>query len=343
MSRALFLLLAGCPWIPGLDHEQALRSPDSVPTDSEADSDVDADTDTDADADADADADTDVDDTTLIVSAKSVTTREAVSFQMFMNYGSDDEQDVTADTVFVSSDPNLLEFYEHAVGQPIDAGSVTVTATYAKAWEESADIDISLATPEPGDLVFNEILADGTVDGDPNADKSTDAVEDEFVEIANLADATLDLEGVLIVDSDNGIYSPRHTFGEGITIKPGWAVVVFGGGDATALDDTLNAQFFVAENDDPGIAYGLGLQDEGETIRLVAADGKTELTSVSYGSASTDGSVPAASDESIVLEPEVTGSSYVEHSAAKGASGMFSPGTYVDGANFPGPEGVFGK
>ncbi|MBW1880401.1 MAG: hypothetical protein JRJ84_18745, partial [Deltaproteobacteria bacterium] len=86
---------------------------------------------------------------------------------------------------------------------------------------------------------------------------------------------------------------------------------------------------------------GLSLEDTGETMRLLANDGVTVLASVSYGTAS-GGSTPAPDDASLVLDPEVTGSAYVDHSGGGGAVGSFSPGTFADGSDFEGPRAFYG-
>ena len=276
----------------------------------------------------------------LSASVEALDTRDTVTFQLTATYSDGAEEDVSADAEFSSADSDLLAFYEATVGQPLDAGTVEVTGGFG-GMEDSVELSIELALAAAGDLVFNEVLADATVDGDPNGDGGTDAVEDEFVEIANLAGVTVDLGGVTVAENDWSTYLPRHTFVEGTVLKAGQAVVVFGGGDVSSLGED-NVTFLTADNDDPGTPYGLSLLDEGESVRLVAADGKTTITTLSYGTASFDGSVPAAADASITLDPDVSGSDYVEHGSATDASGDYSPGTYVDGSAFPGPDGVYG-
>ena len=310
----------------------------------EADTDTDTDTDMDTDADADSDTDTDTDadtDFTLTVesSLESLTTRQTVNFTLIATYSSGSETDVTNEATFTSDDPSILLLQDNE-GQPLDEGSVAVSGAWGGE-EASLDLTINLSAPTEGDLVFNEILADATVDGDPNGDGETDRVQDEFVEIANASGVAVDLSGLMIAESWYQVYNPRHTFAEGSKLKAGEAIVVFGGGDVSNLSEE-NVQFLVVENADPGEEYGLALDDDGDTVYLYAADETTILASVSFGFASPDGSVPAATDESIVLSPDVTGSEYVAHSDASGSS-MYSPGTYADGSGFPGVDGVFGE
>jgi hypothetical protein len=341
MLIPLFLLglSIGC----GEDPKDDTAPPEGdTDTDTDADSDTDADGDTDADTDADTDTDTDVDleSVTITATVTTVSSRDTVTFGLMGSYDDGSEVDVTDVASFASSDDGVLSFYQPYVGQPLDAGTVTVTGSY-EGFEDSVDVTVELALATAGDLVINELLADATVDGDPNGDGSTDAVEDEFIEIANASGVSVDLGGVTIVENDWSTYLPRHTFAEGTLLPAGGAVVVFGGGDVSAMS-AANVQFFTADNDDPGTPYGLSLLDAGETVKLMAADGKTTIASVSYGTASFDGSVPAGQDESITLDPDVSGTDYVEHSEATGASTDFSPGTFIDGGEFPSPASVFG-
>jgi hypothetical protein len=255
-------------------------------------------------------------------------------------YTDGSEVDVTDVAAFASGDDAILALYEPYVGQPLDAGTVTITGTY-EGLDDTVDVTVEVAAATTGDLVINELLADATVDGDPNADGSTDSVEDEFIEIANLVGVSVDLGGVTIVENDWSTYLPRHTFAEGTTLKAGEAVVVFGGGDVSALTAD-NVLFLTADNDDPGTPYGLSLLDAGESVRLMAADGKTTIDNVAYGTASLDGSVPAGQDESITLDPDVTGTDWLEHSGATDAAGSYSPGTHANGDAFPGYALIYG-
>jgi hypothetical protein len=129
---------------------------------------------------------------------------------------------------------------------------------------------------------------------------------------------------------------PRHTFADGTWLRAGEAIVVFGGGDLGAMSAT-NATFVLAENDDPGLQYGLSLLDAGESVALIAADGST-ITTMAYG----DSTTPAVSDASYVIDPDVYGTSgWTHHFYATGSSTSFSPGTYIDGSGFPGPDGRY--
>ncbi len=180
-------------------------------------------------------------------------------------------------------------------------------------------------SPDAGRVVIAELLADGSADGDPNGDGTLDAVEDELVELVNVSNTTVDLGGWTLVESGFDTGLPRHTFAAGTTLAPRGAIVIFGGGDppdpdASVLRLTANAA-------DPGIAFGLDLDDAGDVVRLLDADGRV-VTAVAYGPGS---GVAAASDTSLVRSPELTGP-FVPHDQV--ALTAFSPGTRADGSPF---------
>ncbi len=154
-----------------------------------------------------------------------------------------------------------------------------------------------------------------------------------------MADAALDLGGVTIAELSFP-FLPRHTFALGTTLGAGEVVVVFGGGDVSTLAEDA-ASFVVAVNGDPGIQYGLSLQNDGDVVTLIAADGVTDLAVLAYGTQSS-AAVPAPADESAVLDPEVWGSTWVLHSTAPSSVGDYSPGAMADGGAFEGPAGRYG-
>ena len=61
-------------------------------------------------------------------------------------------------------------------------------------------------------MVVNEALTDASTDGDPNGDGSLDPMEDEFVELVNVSNETLDLSGWTVIESDWSEWLPRHSF-----------------------------------------------------------------------------------------------------------------------------------
>jgi hypothetical protein len=232
---------------------------------------------------------------------------------------------------FSTSDSSVMRVRD-ATGFGLGVGLTTIVVEYG-GLSDAVDVEItSIAPVMAGDLVINEVLADATVDGDPNGDGESDAMSDEFIELANVADIALDLSGVTIREVDF-MFLPRHTFVDGTVLLPGEAIVVFGGGDVDTLE-TANAHFVTAQNADPGIEYGLNLGDDGDTLTLEDFEGLLVLE-WSYG----DDMIPAVSDQSLTLTPDVWGADYAAHSDAGG--GDYSPGTWSDGSAFEGVDGRF--
>jgi hypothetical protein len=177
-------------------------------------------------------------------------------------------------------------------------------------------------------VIINEVLIDGTTDGDPNQDgEASDAVGDEFVEIINMSAEVVDIGDCVVVEK-NLTALPRHTFASGRTLAPGKAIVLFGGG--TAPDDTEGSSFVVANAADPGIPLGLHLNDDNDDLRILDKDGRL-VAAFSYGE---NQSVQTTSDQSLTRNPDGTGD-FVPHTEASGdETQIFSPGTRIDGSSF---------
>jgi hypothetical protein len=179
-----------------------------------------------------------------------------------------------------------------------------------------------------GVLIINEVLTDGAVDGDPNADGDTpDAMGDEFIELVNAGDSALDLSGFQLFETDMPFVA-RHVFSEGTMIPAGDALVVFGGG--TAPDDIEHAQFQVANANDPGTPLGLALNNDGDTLTIIDADG-LHVATFAYGPGAV---LDAITDESMARKPDVTGEWMAHTMAAGSPDALFSPGTKTDGTSF---------
>jgi hypothetical protein len=182
------------------------------------------------------------------------------------------------------------------------------------------------SSPHFGAVIFNEVLTDGTTNEDANQDGTIEAMEDEFVELVNVSGSAVDMTGWILAEKDWDIHLPRHTFA--VTLNPDTAAVVFGGGDAP--DSTATVLYAISNAQDPGIPYGLDLDDSGDKMVLLDADGLF-VDAFTYGD---QGGTPAASDESLTRDPDLTGD-FCPHTQAQSAAGaIFSPGTRVDGSGF---------
>jgi len=182
------------------------------------------------------------------------------------------------------------------------------------------------ASPYAGTVRINELLSDGTADEDANQDGTVDAMEDEFVELVVVSNGPVDVSGWMIAEKDWDVWLPRHTFPPGTILSPLMAAVVFGGGDSP--DSTEAVLFGAANAADPGTPYGLDLDDDGDEVRLLDAEGRL-VDAITYGE------TPApASDQSLTRSPDLIGS-WLPHLEAPDAAGaVFSPGTRVDGSLF---------
>lgn len=184
------------------------------------------------------------------------------------------------------------------------------------------------SSPHLGAIIFNEVLTDGTTNEDANGDGTIDAMEDEFVELVNVSGSAVDMTGWTLSEKDWDIHLPRHTFAQGTAPGPNVAIVIFGGGDPP--DPTASVLYSASNAQDPGIPYGLDLDDAGDKMVLLDADGLF-VDEFTYGD---QGGPPAASDESLTRDPDLTGD-FTPHTQATTSQGaIFSPGTRTDGSAF---------
>ncbi len=174
-----------------------------------------------------------------------------------------------------------------------------------------------LEAPQPTGptVIINEILADPPMEaaGDANGDGVRSGTDDEFVEIVNVSEAAVDLSGWTLSDG----VRVRYTFGA-VTLPPGQAAVIFGGGDPAIFSLSPAADgvpVFVA-------AGGLGLTNTGDTVTLADAEGNS-VDAHTYGSeGGNDRALCRATDG----DPDA---SFIPHPNL-----AFSPGTRVDGTAF---------
>jgi hypothetical protein len=167
--------------------------------------------------------------------------------------------------------------------------------------------------PKTGDLVVNEILVDvpSGAKGDVNGDGTRDAVDDEFVELVNISDATLDLHGLSILESGDSVLEVERG-----CLAADRALVVFGGYEGDGSPDVDDASTRVSSS-----ALGLGNGGGRLTVRNRVG---AKLDHLEWGD------VPA---ESLTLQPQLRGDTYRPHSSL--TSGVLvTPGRCVDGSTF---------
>ncbi|MBK9627209.1 MAG: lamin tail domain-containing protein [Flavobacteriales bacterium] len=217
---------------------------------------------------------------------------------------SGDDPAVVANGTVVISGIDEADSYNVTFTAPCDAFSVSGSAPICEPIPTTA-------------LVVNEILADPDATlGDANGDGVVDTSDDEFVELVNSGGVAEDISDWTLSDGT----SERHVFPLGTVVPAGCAIVVFGGGTPTGLFGGAVVQ----------VATGgyIGMNNGGDDIILKDPLGQVVFT-VTYGAAGTD--------QSLNLDPEITGVAYLEHSTIPAAAGaLFSPGTLVDGSTFSG-------
>ncbi len=167
-------------------------------------------------------------------------------------------------------------------------------------------------------LAINEIYADDRDDANGDEEGALDGPGlDEFVELLNVTDATLDLSGHALRDA----VAERHVFPEGTVVDPGCAIVVFGGG---GVDEGNNPLFGGAtvQKANGSNEFGLSLNNAGDTVRVMNPEG-LEVIGFRYES---------ATDASWVRQPDGDGA-FVSHLDAGGLF-LSSPGYTIDGEPF---------
>ena len=172
------------------------------------------------------------------------------------------------------------------------------------------------APPADADnLVLNEFMAN--VPQGPEGDANQDGVrhyhDDEFVELVNVADETIDLSDVAILNDND----PRFNFSQHC-LEPLHAVVVFGGIEDGA--EPPAGEGFESLVSDTWFRYAQG----GGRIVVHDAQGQT-IADHSYGS---------HPDGSLNLEGDLNGATYTAHGDVADDGALFSPGTCADGRPF---------
>ncbi|MCC6621872.1 MAG: lamin tail domain-containing protein [Deltaproteobacteria bacterium] len=154
-------------------------------------------------------------------------------------------------------------------------------------------------------VLVSEIMA--RPGADYNGDGTTSATSDEYVEIVNAGAAPAVLTGWSLSDS----YGVRHVFGNGATIPPGGAMIVFAGGTPSLVAGTT-----IVTKASTG---ALGLNDTGDTVKLADVD-RLVVATVKYGSG-------VAKGQSWTRERELDATATFSAAAP-------SPGTKKDGSNY---------
>ncbi|MDE2799280.1 MAG: lamin tail domain-containing protein [Gemmatimonadota bacterium] len=146
--------------------------------------------------------------------------------------------------------------------------------------QEGPSIDTAnrdtLDTQFPKNLVISEVYPNPAAGdaGDTNGDGGRHTYQDEFVEIANLGVHPIDIGGYYLGDDDVPV-EKLFRFPDSTVLDTQAVVVLFGGGDMP-----LSERIFA---DDGRI--GDGLSNGGDTVQLLAPDGSTVISKMTYKNA----------------------------------------------------------
>ena len=125
-------------------------------------------------------------------------------------------------------------------------------------------------------LVISEVYpnpATGNA-GDTNGDGVQHAYQDEFVEVANLGEQPIDISGYFLGDDDASV-DRLFRFPDNTVLDTQGVIVLFGGGEVP-----VSNRIFA---DDGRI--GDGLSNRGDTVQLLAPDGSTVISKMTYENA----------------------------------------------------------
>jgi len=191
--------------------------------------------------------------------------------------------------------------------------------TDANAVNYNSDANFDNGCCKYQNLILNEVLYDppsGNV-GDANGDGIRDANNDEFIEIVNVSNQSIDISGYEFYDATNLSQGmPNHIVPQGTILNSNSAYVVFGGGNPTgSFGDAI---VHVAS------AAVLNLNNSSDTLTIKDDIGNTIIVF----------DVEALSnnpDESYTRIPDICGD-FVQHNSS--SNGSFSPGTKIDGSSF---------
>lgn len=150
--------------------------------------------------------------------------------------------------------------------------------------------------------------------GDANGDGEADSASDEFIELVNPGDQSLDLSAWEVRDE----VRVRFIFPEGSSLGGGCGLVLFGG--EAGFEEISGSLVFSAGP--------LGLNNTGDTVSILDGEGNL-VAEVGYGP-------EGGEDQSLTCYPDLASDLPLAlHAEIPEASGrLFSPGTRLDGSLF---------
>ncbi len=203
----------------------------------------------------------------------------------------------------------------------------------AKTYLTVTDVEPDLVS-----VVINEVAGSilGTAADFNQNGIAEEPVEDQFIEILNVGDLTVNLKDWSVLVDRTDEPEPElvvHVFRQATLLQPQGSIVIFGGGNeadlrAGSAEFFGNAAVFVANNS----FNGVNLTDGGDaSIKLVRGKGFVEDI-VEYLDDDSDQAM------SLVRNPDGTGDFPNLHLEVSGAFELASPGRTLDGAAFAGNQ-----
>ncbi|VAX37934.1 hypothetical protein MNBD_UNCLBAC01-416 [hydrothermal vent metagenome] len=168
-----------------------------------------------------------------------------------------------------------------------------------------------ITSPAHAIIFINEILADPAagISGDANNDGTTSSKQDEFIELFNDSNYSVNISGWFLTDATK----TRHLFPTNSVISPYDYFIIFGGGNPEIPLSTWQT----------ASTKSLGFNNSGDTIRLFNNTSQL-IDQVTYGK-------EGGKNQSLTYYPTGDGD-FILHSDIPQAQGrLFSPGTDVDG------------
>ncbi|HWT02842.1 MAG TPA: lamin tail domain-containing protein [Pyrinomonadaceae bacterium] len=227
---------------------------------------------------------------------------------------------------WTSSNTGVATVDQSGVATGVGTGTTTIRAS-AGGKNDTAALTVVART-----VTINEILTDppdGLV-GDANRDGVRDSTDDEFVELVNALNTSVDLSGWTIRTRSltGSTETVRHTFDAGTTLPAGQAIVIFGGGTINAADPAFGGAQVITTS-----TSGLSLTNSGLHV-IVRDAGGNVVAQLTYGSGA---GLNGDSNQSLTRSPDITGDFALHTTAANADGRRFSPGTRLDGTPFGSP------
>lgn len=240
-------------------------------------------------------------------------------------------------SVTIPAGASEVQFSITAVSDSVLDGSprVKIDARAADTFPAQVFVTAVDLQEDPFDVVVNEAMANviGT-DADINGNGVVEEpLADQFIEFVNNGDEAVDLSGWTVESwaiSEPGGVQQAHTFPTGTVLASKGALVLFGRGNAEALQSASADRF--------GDALVQVASGHGNGVNLIVGETERITLKTPYGHVENEADIDEDNTEqrqSVTRNPDITGALEALHVNASGAL-LASPGTGLDGTPFAG-------